>query len=103
VNMRFVKPLDEELVRELAASHGLLVTVEDNTLVGGAGSAVNECLAAAGLAPRVLNLGLPDRFVAHASQDEQMHECGLDGAGIEQAVLRVQPRPVARRAKPAYS
>jgi len=103
VNMRFVKPLDEALVRELAAGHDLLVTVEDNTVPGGGGSAVNECLQAAGLPVRVLNLGLPDRFVAHATQSEQLAECGLDAAGIEQAILRVQPRPVARRAKPGYS
>jgi 1-deoxy-D-xylulose-5-phosphate synthase len=86
VNMRFVKPLDEELIRQLAASHDLLVTVEENALMGGAGSAVNELLNAEGILKPVLNLGLPDLFVEHAKPDEMLAECGLDAAGIERSI-----------------
>jgi 1-deoxy-D-xylulose-5-phosphate synthase len=88
VNMRFVKPLDEELVRELARTHDLLVTVEENVVAGGAGSAVNECLMAAGLPTRVVNLGLPDRFIEHGDHREQLARCGLDAAGIRRTILR---------------
>jgi 1-deoxy-D-xylulose-5-phosphate synthase len=91
VNMRFVKPLDEELVRELARNHDLLVTVEENVVAGGAGSAVNECLMAAGLATRVVNLGLPDRFIEHGDHREQLAQCGLDAAGIRRTILRHTP------------
>ena len=85
-NMRFVKPLDETLVRELAETHALLVTVEDNAVMGGAGSAVNESLARLGLHVPVLNLGLPDRFVEHGTREELLAECGLDADGILRAV-----------------
>jgi 1-deoxy-D-xylulose-5-phosphate synthase len=91
VNMRFVKPLDNELVAELARSHELLVTVEENALAGGAGSAVNECLAAAGLTPRVLNLGLPDRFTSQGSRGELLAEYGLDTPGILHALAVFNP------------
>ncbi len=91
VNMRFVKPLDEELVRELARTHDLLVTVEENVVAGGAGSAVNECLMAAGLPTRVVNLGLPDRFIEHGDHREQLAQCGLDAAGIRRTILRHAP------------
>ncbi len=91
VNMRFVKPLDEELVRELARTHDLLVTVEENVVAGGAGSAVNECLMAAGLPTRVVNLGLPDRFIEHGDHREQLAQCGLDAAGIRRTILRYAP------------
>jgi 1-deoxy-D-xylulose-5-phosphate synthase len=86
VNMRFVKPLDEELVLKMAAEHRLLVTIEDNVVAGGAGSAVNECLAAHGHGIEVLNLGLPDRFLDHASREELLAEAGLDAVGIRAAV-----------------
>jgi 1-deoxy-D-xylulose-5-phosphate synthase len=86
VNMRFVKPLDTELVSEMADTHELIVTVEENTVQGGAGSAVNEALLAEGRAIRVLNLGIPDRFIAHADQQQQLAECGLDAAGIQAAI-----------------
>lgn len=81
-NMRFVKPLDEELIVELAQDHELLVTVEENTVLGGAGAGVAELLAAKGIATAILNLGLPDRFVEHAKPDEMLSECGLDKEGI---------------------
>ncbi len=86
VDMRFVKPLDEALVRQLAASHELLVTIEENSVMGGAGSAVSEFLAHAGLLKPVLHLGLPDYYVEHAKPAQMLAECGLDAAGIEAAV-----------------
>jgi len=86
VDMRFVKPLDEDLVRELAASHELLVTVEEHAVMGGAGSAVNEFLAHANLHNAVLNIGIPDAFIEHASPAEMLAECGLDAAGIEASI-----------------
>lgn len=86
VDMRFVKPLDEALVRELAGSHELLVTIEENAVMGGAGSAVGELLASEGLEVPLLQLGLPDYYVEHAKPSEMLAECGLDAAGIEKAV-----------------
>jgi 1-deoxy-D-xylulose-5-phosphate synthase len=85
-NMRFVKPLDAALIRNLASRHRLLVTVEENVLAGGAGSAVNEFLAAEGIGVRVLNLGLPDHFIEQAKPQEQLHDCGLDAAGIAASI-----------------
>jgi 1-deoxy-D-xylulose-5-phosphate synthase len=87
-NMRFVKPLDEDLIRELARTHELLITVEENVVAGGAGSAVNEYLVATGLATRIVNLGLPDRFIEHGDHRAQLARCGLDAAGIRRAILR---------------
>lgn len=86
VDMRWIKPLDAALVQELAANHDLLVTVEDNAVAGGAGSAVNELLLARGKAVPTLNLGIPDRFVEHAGQKEQHAWCGIDAEGIVSAV-----------------
>jgi 1-deoxy-D-xylulose-5-phosphate synthase len=85
-NMRFVKPLDEELVLSLADSHELLVTVEENVVMGGSGSAVLECLQARGRAVQVLLLGLPDRFIEQGDPALQLAACGLDKGGIERAV-----------------
>lgn len=86
VDMRFVKPLDEALVRQLAASHELMVTIEENSVMGGAGSAVSEFLAHAGILKPVLHLGLPDYYVEHAKPAQMLAECGLDAAGIEAAI-----------------
>ncbi len=103
-NMRFIKPLDEALIIELANSHCLLVTVEDNVVMGGAGSAVNELLAAHGITTKVINLGLPDRFVEHGSREELLAMCGLDKKGILhsiQTVAGTEPcQAVAGQAKP---
>ena len=88
VNMRFVKPLDLALLLEIAGTHEAIVTLEDACVMGGAGSAVLEALAAAGVQTPVLQLGLPDRFVEHGDTARLMHECGLDAEGIEQAVRR---------------
>ncbi|WP_445937222.1 transketolase C-terminal domain-containing protein, partial [Pseudomonas sp.] len=86
VDMRFVKPLDETLVRQLAASHELLVTIEENSVMGGAGSAVSEFLAHAGILKPMLHLGLPDYYVEHAKPAQMLAECGLDASGIEAAI-----------------
>jgi len=94
-NMRFVKPLDEELLRELARTHDLLVTVEENTVSGGAGSGVNEFLSSAGITTTVLNLGLPDTFIEHGNTGELLRECGLDAEGIRREILQHRPRAVA--------
>jgi 1-deoxy-D-xylulose-5-phosphate synthase len=91
VNMRFVKPLDRALVLELAQSHTGLVTLEDNVVMGGAGSGVAELLAAEGLAADLLHLGLPDRYQEHASREQLLAEAGLDAAGIRAALLQRWP------------
>ncbi len=85
-NMRFVKPLDEALIRHLAAEHDVLVTVEEHAIMGGAGSAVNEFLAQANIVKSVLNLGIPDEFIEHASHAEMLASCGLDAQGIQNAI-----------------
>ena len=85
-NMRFVKPIDEELIVELAGSHQYLVTIEENTIQGGAGSAVAEVLAARDLLVPVLMLGLPDRFVDHGDPAVLLKHCGLDADGIAQSI-----------------
>jgi len=85
-NMRFVKPLDTELVQQLAASHELLVTIEENTLIGGAGAEVARALEMAGLRTSLLRLGLPDRFIDHGDSALLLAEVGLDDAGIVRSV-----------------
>ena len=85
-NMRYIKPLDVELVRELATSHDLIVTVEEGCVQGGAGAAVAEAIAAAGLAVPMLMLGLPDQFIEHGEPAKLLSLCGLDAAGIEQSI-----------------
>jgi len=86
VNMRFVKPLDADVILEMARSHELLVTVEENAASGGAGSGVNELLAAAGLKVDILNIGLPDRYIEHGSRDDCLAMAGLDVKGILEQV-----------------
>ncbi|HAD08654.1 MAG TPA: 1-deoxy-D-xylulose-5-phosphate synthase [Porticoccaceae bacterium] len=86
VDMRFVKPLDREQLRELASDHQLFVTLEENALAGGAGAAVNEFLAAEGITMPVLNRGLPDRFIDHNTHGEQLRETGLDEMGLNCAI-----------------
>ncbi len=86
VDMRFVKPLDEALVLELAAHHDLLVTIEENAIMGGAGAAVSEFLTQEAVLKPMLHLGLPDIYVEHAKPAQMLAECGLDAAGIEASV-----------------
>ena len=81
-DMRFVKPLDETLIRELTANHDYLITIEDNAIMGGAGSAVNEFILHNGLNVKVLNIGLPDIFIKHGTQEEIHTELGLDKDGM---------------------
>ena len=85
-NMRFIKPLDTALVAELAASHDLLVTIEEGSIMGGAGSAVTEALSAAGIVKPILQLGLPDKFIDHGDATQLLAQCGLDAAGITASV-----------------
>jgi len=87
-DMRFAKPLDVDLVLELARTHDGLITVEEGCTMGGAGSAVLECLAEAGLAVPVLVLGLPDRFIEHGDPAKLLALCGLDAAGIERSIVQ---------------
>ncbi len=88
-NMRFVKPLDVALVKRLAQDHEILVTLEENVIAGGAGSAVAECLAGLGVQRRLVLLGLPDRFVEHGDSAALLARCGLDVAGIVDAIKRI--------------
>lgn len=85
VDMRFVKPLDKDAIRSLASQHKLLVTVEENAIAGGAGSAVCEFLCKAGIVIPLLNLGIPDSYVPHGKHQDQLAKCGLDAKGILQA------------------
>ena len=95
VNMRFIKPLDAELILEMARSHKLLVTVEDNAVAGGAGSAVNELVLAAGESVQILNIGLPDRYIEHGSIADCLADAGLDTHGIlEQVNSRLEDMAV---------
>jgi 1-deoxy-D-xylulose-5-phosphate synthase len=87
-DMKFIKPLDVTLAIELARSHDALVTVEEGSLMGGAGSAVAEALAAAGVTVPLLHLGLPDQFIEHGDPGKLLALCGLDGAGIEASIVR---------------
>ncbi|HHQ4311675.1 TPA: 1-deoxy-D-xylulose-5-phosphate synthase [Serratia fonticola] len=86
VDMRFVKPLDEQLVLEMAASHEVLVTLEENAIMGGAGSGVNELLMAKRRVVPVLNIGLPDYFIPQGGQEEIRSDLGLDAAGIQRQI-----------------
>jgi len=100
VNMRFVKPLDVACVLEMARTHDYVVTVEEGCVMGGAGSACLEALAAAGVATPVLQLGLPDRFVDHGDHAALLAQCGLDANGIVASIrerFAVQPRAAAPR------
>ena len=92
VNMRFVKPLDEGLILELARNHDALVTLEDNAIAGGAGSGVAEMLASSGIEIPILQLGLPDIFLEHASREQLLAEAGLDAEGIRRKVLARFPQ-----------
>jgi 1-deoxy-D-xylulose-5-phosphate synthase len=87
-NMRFVKPLDEELIRDLARDHEHVVTVEENTILGGAGSAVLEVMDRQGFQKPALQLGLPDRFIDHGDPSRLLKDCGLDADGIRQSIAR---------------
>jgi 1-deoxy-D-xylulose-5-phosphate synthase len=82
IDMRFIKPLDVTLIDHIVKSHSIIVTVEDNAIAGGAGSAVNEYILSQGVAIKILNIGLPDTFIKHGTQQEIHQELGLDSKGI---------------------
>jgi 1-deoxy-D-xylulose-5-phosphate synthase len=84
--MRFVKPLDEALVVGVATRHRAIVTIEENAVMGGAGSAVGEALAAAGVQVPLLHLGIPDKFIEHGSRDTCLAAAGLDLAGLTASI-----------------
>lgn len=86
INMRFVKPLDEQIIRNLADKTSLFVTVEEHAVMAGAGSAVNEFMAQAQIIKPILNLGLPDEFLPQASHAEMLQDCGLDAKGVQNSI-----------------
>jgi 1-deoxy-D-xylulose-5-phosphate synthase len=86
INMRFIKPLDITLIKKMAETHDLVVTVEENALMGGAGSAVLEALQRLSIPVPTLCLGLPDIFIEHGIHETMLAECGLDSAGITSAI-----------------
>jgi len=88
VNMRFVKPLDEQMIRDLAEHTHLVVTVEEHAIMGGAGSAVNEFMAQEQIVKPIINLGLPDSFLHQASHNQMLQDCGLDAKGILNSIER---------------
>jgi len=88
IDMRFVKPLDEEIIDDMAAKHQLIVTIEENTVMGGAGSAVNEFLLASNYQIPVLNLGLPDTFLEHGKVPKMLADAGLDATSIASAIKK---------------
>ena len=96
IDMRWVKPLDEALILELARTHGAIVTIEDNAVAGGAGSAVAEFLAMQNLQVPLLHLGLPDTYLEHASREQLLAEAGIDTAGIRAAIIKRWPQYAAR-------
>ncbi len=87
-NMRYIKPLDEALILELASQHDVLVTLAENAIAGGAGSAVSEFLASQGIQTSVLRLGLPDHSIEHGTREQCLQDAGLDVAGIFDAIAR---------------
>lgn len=88
VNMRFVKPLDEQLIKKLAQEYEFLVTIEENAVMGGAGSAIAEYLNSQNIACPILQLGLPDRFIEHGDSKKLLADCGLDAQGITAAIQK---------------
>ena len=84
--MRFVKPIDINLINEISNKYELIVTLEDNVIAGGAGSAVNEELSEINSSSKVLNLGLPDRFIEHGDQEQQKIMNNLDATGVRKAI-----------------
>ncbi|PLX76276.1 MAG: 1-deoxy-D-xylulose-5-phosphate synthase, partial [Azoarcus sp.] len=91
VNMRFIKPLDDALIVELAASHDLLVTIEENAVIGGAGSEVARVVETLAERPRILRLGLPDNFIDHGEQGQLLASIGLDKDGILASIAKAYP------------
>ncbi|MFW2438514.1 MAG: 1-deoxy-D-xylulose-5-phosphate synthase [Arenicellales bacterium] len=101
IDMRFVKPLDEEMIKRVSTSHQMIVTLEENVIKGGAGSAVNEYLAGISSNCLRLNLGLPDQFIEHGDTRLLLADCGLDSSGIQKSILTVLDVPLAHNAESA--
>ena len=104
VNMRFVKPIDQALIIDVAKAHEFIVTIEDNVVMGGAGSAVNEVLAVSRLPVCIKNLGLPDHYLDHATREEQLSDAGLDASCILQSIQQFveesqKKKPAAKRVR----
>jgi 1-deoxy-D-xylulose-5-phosphate synthase len=97
VNMRFIKPLDSALIGELAGNHSLLVSIEENAVIGGAGSEIERLLGERGITTAVLRLGLPDQFVDHGEQGQLLAELGLDKEGIVHRVRERLDNPLTDR------
>lgn len=97
VNMRFIKPLDEDMIVRMAAQHRVLVTLEDNAVAGGAGSGINECLAMRGIETPILNLGIPDEFIEHGSREQCLADAGLDGESVLTAIRHWIGQPATRQ------
>jgi len=89
--------LDTALIIEMATHYQLLVTIEENVVMGGAGSAVNEALQAAALTIPILNLGLPDHFIEHGNTDTLLAQCGLNAAGIHNAIIHYQSKLIQHK------
>jgi 1-deoxy-D-xylulose-5-phosphate synthase len=87
IDMRFVKPIDEEIIEQKSKNHDLIVTIEENSVMGGAGSAVNEVLAKKNITKKLLIIGMPDQFVEHGTQEEVLKACGLDALSIESKIV----------------
>ena len=87
IDMRFVKPMDEEIIEQKSKNHDLIVTIEENSIMGGAGSAVNEVLAKKNITKKLLIIGMPDQFVEHGTQEEVQKACGLDALSIESKIV----------------
>jgi 1-deoxy-D-xylulose-5-phosphate synthase len=97
VNMRFVKPIDESLILNICEEHHLIITVEENVIQGGAGSAVNEVLAAYGISQRIVNHGLPDRLIQHGTRDDMLRDAGLDYKGIHNFIMHQISEPKKKK------
>ncbi|MEE9492373.1 MAG: 1-deoxy-D-xylulose-5-phosphate synthase [Gammaproteobacteria bacterium] len=96
INMRFVKPLDEAAILETARSHSLLLTLEDNAIAGGAGSLVGNLLAKNNISVQLIQMGIPDRYLEHASREQQLAECGLDSEGIRRQIQQAKKSRIAK-------
>jgi 1-deoxy-D-xylulose-5-phosphate synthase len=99
VNLRFVKPLDENLLIDIASRHSAIVTLEENVVAGGAGSAVGELLASQDLQVSLLHIGIPDRFIEHGSREDCLALAGLDAASLNATIERWWARHSATRAR----
>ena len=101
VNMRFIKPLDKQLIREIATTHQLIITIEENTIQGGAGSGVVELMNQENLTTPVIQHGLPDQYIEHAQREEQLTQCQLDAPGIKKLLQTHYTRLTKHSATPS--